>query len=121
VKRPISTLLLVALTALPGLRLAVAVQDTEAMRCAIACGHAAGQMGASCCPIGGFGETGPSFKTCSPGDSFALTSVASQPAVLAAVGRLTAAQPHRLLHPESNAAPRAATSRPLDHVPLLLG
>jgi len=120
--RPLATLLLAALAALAGLRLAVAVQDTEAMRCAIACGHAASATkGAACCPMSAAPEAGPSFKACAPGGLALLPLAAPQPAVLAAAGPLALPTPDRLFDCVPDSRLRFAPPRPLDHVPLLFG
>jgi hypothetical protein len=122
-RRSLATLLLTALAVLAGLRLAAAVQDTEAMRCAIACGHAASAMkGASCCPMADAPGAGLSFKTCSRGDGLAPISLASgQLAVLCAAARLTAPPAQRFFDPACDAKPRSSTPRAPDHVPLLFG
>lgn len=122
-RRSLATLLLAVLAALAGLRLSVAVQDAEAMRCAIACGHAASAMkGASCCPMSDTPGASPSFKTCSRGDGLASISLASgQLAVLCAAARLTAPQAQRFVDPACDAKPRSSTPRGPDHVPLLFG
>ena len=86
------------------------------MRCAIACGHAVG-TGASCCPMAG---SGPSIKTC-PGGDAVLVPVTAQPALLARVVSLTPPRAARFFETIPNPAPRPATPRALDHVPLLLG
>jgi hypothetical protein len=122
-RSPLAILLLTALAVLAGLRLAAAVQDTEAMRCAIACGHAASAMkGASCCPMAAAPGAGPSLKTCSRSDGLALIPLAlGQPALLAMASRLTLPTAHRFLDPAPDARPRSSTPLPPDHVPLLFG
>ena len=117
-QRPIAALALVVLALLTGLRLAAAVQDTEAMRCAIACGHAP-VKGAVCCPMSA--DQGPSFKTCGTGGLALLPLAAPQPAVLSAAALLTPPAPHRFLRPGTDSGPRFAPPRSLDHVPLLFG
>ncbi len=119
-QRPMAILVLAAVALLTGLRLAMEVQDTEAMRCAIACGHAASAMkGASCCPMADAPGSGLSFKTCSQGDGLALVPLATgQPALLAMASHLTAPTKHRLLDPAPTAEPLSSTPRPPDHVPL---
>ena len=121
-QRPTAILVLAAVAVLMGLRLAAAAQDTEAMRCAIACGHAASATkGAACCPMSAPGS-GPSFKTCAAGDGLALIPLApGQPALLSASNSLNARQTHRLVPPVSHRAPAFPDPRPLDHVPLLFG
>src|SRR5215831_1257933 len=57
--------------------------DWEAVRCAIACGHAvkAGATGAACCPMGT--AEGVTMTTCPPGDSpAAAPGAAGLPAIL---------------------------------------
>lgn len=122
-QRPIAAFVLAAVSLLAGLRLAVAVQDTEAMRCAIACGHTASAgKGAVCCPMSAAPGSGPSFKTCAGGDGLALIPLATgQPALIATAAPLTAPAVHRFLDAAPDAGPRFAPPRPLDHVPLLFG
>jgi hypothetical protein len=122
-RRPLATLLLTAIAVLTGMRLAVAVQDTEAMRCAIACGHAASATkGASCCPMADAPGAGPSFKTCSRGEGVALVPLASgQPALLAMAPYLTAPTGHRFPGLAVVAGPRSSMPRPPEHVPLVFG
>jgi len=118
-QRPIATFVLAAVSLLAGLRLAVAVQDSEAMRCAIACGHAASaDKGAACCPMS---AAGPSFKACAPGDAALAPLTAPQPAVLAAGAPLVAPASTRSVDLDRESRPRFAPPRPLDHVPLLFG
>ncbi len=122
-RRPLATLLLAALASLAGLRLAAAAQDSEAMRCAIVCGHSdIATTGASCCPMAEAPGADPSFKTCARSDGLALIPLApGQPALLIAVASLIAPQVHRLLDPESEVGRIGPDPRPLDHVPLLFG
>ena len=118
-QRPTATLVLAAVAVLMGLRLAAAVQDTEAMRCAIACGHAASATkGAACCPMSG---AGPSFKACAPGDLALLPVTAPQPAVIGSAAPLKAPASRRSFDPAPDSGLRFAPPRPLDHVPLLIG
>jgi len=117
-QRPIAALALAVIALLAGLRLAAAVQDTEAMRCAIACGHAP-VKGAACCPMSA--DQGPSFKTCGAGGLALLPLAAPPPAVLSAAAPLSPPAPDRLIRPASGSGPRFAPPRPLDHVPLLFG
>ena len=122
-QRPIAAFVLAAVSLLAGLRLAVAAQDTEAMRCAIACGHAASATkGAVCCPMSSAPGSGPSFKTCAGGDGLALVPLATgQPALLASAASLIAPAVHELLDASPDARVRFAPTSPLDHVPLLFG
>lgn len=117
-QRPIAALALAGIALLVGLRLAAAVQDTEAMRCAIACGHAP-VKGAACCPMSA--DQGPSFKTCGSGGLALLPLATPQPAVLSAAAPLTLPAPHRFLQLATDSALLFAPPRPLDHVPLLFG
>ena len=109
-QRPVAALVLAAVSMLAGLRLAVAAQDTEAMRCAIACGHAApAAKGAACCPMSG---SGPSFRACAGGDGLALIPLATgQPALLAATAPLTAPAIQRFLDAPPEAGPRLPPAR----------
>ena len=118
-QRPIAAFVLAAVSLLAGLRLAAAAQDSEAMRCAIACGHAASpDKGAACCPMS---AAGPSFKACAPGDAALAPLTAPQPAVLAAAAPLAAPASTRAVDLDGEFRPRFAPPRALDHVPLLLG
>jgi hypothetical protein len=104
-----------------GLRLATAAEDTEAMRCAIACGHAAGTTnGASCCPMPDAGGSGPLWKTCVPGGDAAIAPV-PMPFLIAFVGRLPVPTESRPLPDGARAAARPAFERAPEKVPLLLG
>lgn len=120
-QRPIAAFVLAAVSLLAGLRIAVAAQDTEAMRCAIACGHAAAATkGAACCPMSSAPGSGPSFKTCAGGDGLAVIPLATgQPALLAAAAPLTAPAARHILDATPDSGPRFVPPRPLDHVPLL--
>lgn len=117
-QRPIAGLALAVIALLAGLRLAAAVQDTEAMRCAIACGHAP-VKGAACCPMSA--DPGPSFKTCGSDGLALLPLAAPQPAVVSAAAPLVPPVPHRFLQRAIDSALRFAPPRSLDHVPLLFG
>lgn len=121
-RRPLAFLLLTAIAALAGLRLAAAVQDTEAMRCAIACGHAASAVkGAACCPMAGAKGGGLAFKACGRGGLALMPLAPVQPAVLASAAPLEEPRSSLYLDPASDSGARSRTPRPLDHVPLLLG
>jgi hypothetical protein len=118
-QRRIAAFVLAAVSLLAGLRLAVAAQDSEAMRCAIACGHAASpDKGAACCPMAG---AGPSFKACAQGNAALAPLAAPQPAVLAAGAPLAAPAFSLTRDLDGESRPRFAPPRPLDHVPLLFG
>ena len=118
-QRPVAAFVLVAVSMLAGLRLAVAAQDTEAMRCAIACGHAApAGKGAACCPMSG---SGPSFKACAGGGLALIPLAPGQPALIATTAPLTEPPMRRFFDALPGAGPRLPPARPLDHVPLLFG
>ena len=118
-QRPIAAFVLAAVSLLAGLRLTVAAQDSEAMRCAIACGHAASSdKGCRVLPHVG---RGPSFKACASGNAALAPLAAPQPAVLAAAAPLAAPASERASDFEAGSRPRFAPPRPLDHVPLLFG
>lgn len=105
-----------------GLRLAAAADDSAALRCAIACGHAMGAMrGAACCPMSDAPDAGPAFKSCSRGADVATAPLAFGPVLLAAIGRLPAPDGSRPLARGANAAPRSAFLRAPDKVPLRVG
>ena len=118
-QRRIAGLVLAALSLLAGLRLTVAARDSDAMRCAIACGHAASaEKGAACCPMS---AAGPSFKACASGNAALAPLAAPQPAVLAPAAPLAAPASDRTADLDGESRPRFAPPRPLDHVPLLHG
>ena len=118
-QRPIAAFVLAAVSVLAGLRLAVAAQDSEAMRCAIACGHATSpDKGAACCPMS---AAGPSLKACASGNAALAPLTAAQPAVLASAAPLAAPASDRTADLDGESRPRSAPPRPLDHVPLLFG
>ena len=118
-QRQIAAFVLAAVSLLAGLRLTVAARDSEAMRCAIACGHAAAaQKGAACCPMS---AAGPSFKACASGDAALVRVTAAQPAVLAAAAPLATPASTRASDLDVESRLRFAPPRPLDHVPLLFG
>ena len=121
-QRPTAILVLAAVAVLTGLRLAAAVQDTEAMRCAIACGHAAGMMnGAACCPMSGAPESSPVFKRCSRPAEAAIAPLAPAPALLAPGRRLPAPDRSHPFDWSASAAGRSAFLDVPDKVPLLVG
>ena len=98
-RRQSAVVLLSVLAVMAGLRLSTVVADTEAMRCAIACGHATGMMnGATCCPISKTAGAGPVIKTCSRGGDSAVAPLA----------------PGRILLPFSERLPEPDVSRPND-------
>ena len=105
-----------------GLRLAAAADDSAAMRCAIACGHAMGEMkGAACCPMSDAPDAGPVFKTCSRGTEAAIAPLASGPMLLAVIRGLPTPDAVHPLDALETLAPRAAFLRAPDKVPLLAG
>jgi hypothetical protein len=107
-----------------GLRLAApADAESEALRCAIACGHAAGAVaaGAACCPMNGAGATtAPAMASCpereTPG---AIVLLPTPLAILAAASRPLAPAGDSLLTASPLAAPRDGIARAPEHVPIL--
>jgi hypothetical protein len=92
------------------------------MRCAIACGHAAGMMnGAACCPIPTTTGTGPVFKTCSRGGDSAVAPVAPRPILFGFSERLPEPDVSRPNDSVVSATVRSAFLRAPEKVPLLLG
>lgn len=122
-RRRVATLLLSVLLAPAGLRIMAQFEDTEAMRCAIACGHTVAALpGAACCPMADAPNAGPAFKTCSPGKGSALAPPApGQPLLLAALVRLLPPDTARPNDLAATREPLSAAPRPVDHVPLVLG
>jgi hypothetical protein len=103
-----------------GLRLALSDADSEALRCAIACGHAA-KAGAACCPMAGAAPREAAMAACPSGDAQSVApSLSAQPAVPAAVHRLIAPEGGFGLAWSPQADPGDPASRTPDHVPLLL-
>jgi hypothetical protein len=117
-----SAVLLLAVHALvAALRLSSIAPDAEAMRCAIACGHAAGMMnGAACCPVSGVDAAVPVLRTCSRGND-ALAPFASGPVLLVIAERLPVPHASRPIDLEVSATVRSAFLRAPEKVPLLLG
>jgi hypothetical protein len=104
------------------LALATAADESAALRCAIACGHAMGAMnGAACCPMSDAPDAGPVLKTCSRGADAAIAPLAAGPMALAVSGRLPAPDASRSLDSFETAAPRPAFLRAPEKVPLLAG
>lgn len=121
-RRFCAALLLTVLAAAAGLRLGAAAADTEAMRCAIACGHAAAAVnGAACCPMSNAPGAGPSFKACLPERAALAPIVSGQSLLLTGIVRILRPDSSCLFDGVATAAPISASPRPVDHVPLLLG
>lgn len=108
-----------------GLRLAApADAESEALRCAIACGHAAGAVaaGAACCPMNGAGSATKSAAMAScperetPG---AIVLLPTPLAILAAASQPLAPAGDSLLSASPLAAPRDGIARAPEHVPIL--
>jgi hypothetical protein len=121
-RRQSAVLLLAVLAVVAGLRLSAVAADAEAMRCAIACGHAAGMMrGAACCPISKTAGAGPVLETCSRGGDDAVAPLASGPVLLVFAERLP--EPDLSRPNESAVGATARSAFPLvpEKVPLLLG
>jgi len=116
---------LVLLLAPLAISVATAAADSEAMRCAIACGHAATDVGAdgrpACCPMAGAKSAGAALAACPRSDPQGLAPrMALPPLVLAEAPRLEAPSPGSLPEiPRASVSP-ATFPRPIDHVPLLL-
>ncbi|HWZ86464.1 MAG TPA: hypothetical protein VN032_09705 [Thermoanaerobaculia bacterium] len=104
------------------LALATAADESAAMRCAIACGHAMGATkGAACCPMSDAPDAGPVLKTCSRGADAAIAPLSFGPVLLAVSGRLPAPDGSRPLDTMETPAPRSAFLRAAEKVPLLAG
>jgi hypothetical protein len=120
-RRHSAVLLLAVLAVVAGLRLSAIAVDAEAMRCAIACGHAAGVMkGAACCPISKTSGAGPVLERCSRGVD-GVVRLGSGPALLVLVNRLPVPRVSRPNDVEVSATARSAFLRAPEKVPLLLG
>ena len=117
----VAVLLLTVLLAPAGLRLCAAFEDTEAQRCAIACGHAAVAAGASCCPMSGAAGGDLAFQSCARGNGAGAPLTAGQAMLLISAAATPRLDADDRVH--SGASPRLhpAFSRGLDHVPLLRG
>ena len=121
-RRQSAALLLALLAVVAGLRLSVVVTDTEAMRCAIACGHALGMTkGTACCPMAETPDSGPVLRTCLRGGDSAVAPPAPKPILLSFSERLPEPDgscPHDFV---VSATVRSAFLRVPEKVPLLLG
>lgn len=105
-----------------GLRMATAARDAEALRCAIACGHAVGAVaGAACCPMSSAPGSGPTFKACSPGAEAAFAPMAPAPMLLVALGRLAPPEGSRAFDLAARPAALSADLSLPDKVPLRVG
>jgi hypothetical protein len=121
-RRQSAVLLLAVLAVAAGLRLSVVVTDTEAMRCAIACGHAFGvPKGAACCPMTETPGSGPVLKACSRGGDSAVAPLAPRPILLSFSGRVPKPDGSRPTDVAVSATVRSAFLRAPEKVPLLLG
>jgi hypothetical protein len=122
-RRRCAVLLLAILGSVACVRLSAAAIDTEAMRCAIACGHAgAVKDGAACCPMGHGADGGPAFKTCPGGEGSVLVPFfPGQTIPTASAGRIDVSSGSRPVEPLRPAGPRSAFARAPEKVPLLLG
>jgi hypothetical protein len=120
VRRLVGVLSAVILLAPAGLRLAASDADSEALRCAIACGHAA-TPGAACCPLSGAAGKDAAMAACPRSDpQSAAPTPPAQPAIAAAMHRLAAPLGGSALASLFSVTPRGPSARPPDHVPLLL-
>jgi hypothetical protein len=126
VRRLAGTLAALLLIAPAGLRVATAAADADAeaaLRCAIACGHAAkaGAAGAACCPMAGAGAAkGAAMASCPRGDSPAAAPMPSgHLAILASIPPLASPLRGSSASTLSSGTPRDALARPPDHVPIL--
>jgi hypothetical protein len=121
-RRQSAVLLLAVLAVVAGLRLSAVAVDTEAMRCAIACGHAGEMMtGAVCCPISTTPGAGPVLETCSRGGDSAVAPLAPGPILLGFSERLPEPDISRPNDSIVIGTVRSAFLRAPEKVPLLLG
>lgn len=120
VRRFAGVLAAVILLAPAGLKLAASGAGSEALRCAIACGHAA-TPGAACCPLSGAAGKGAALASCPRSDPPSVgPSLLAQPGLIATVYRLAVPERGSIFEGGSAAAPRSPSPHPPDHVPLLL-
>jgi hypothetical protein len=120
VRRRSAILLLAVLAALAGLRLSAAAADSEALRCAVACGHAA-TLGAACCPMSDAAGKEAAMAACPRSDPQSAAPTMPAPlAIPTALHRLAAPLGASALASIASVAPRSPSTRPPDHVPLLL-
>jgi hypothetical protein len=105
-----------------GLRFAIAGNDSAAMRCAIACGHAMdATKGAVCCPMGGPSENGTAWKVCPGSDPQGIAApMRAQPAVLVSGFRLLVPASGPLGERGPGFGPVSRPASPPDHVPIFL-
>jgi hypothetical protein len=121
-RRQSAVLLLAVLAVVAGLRLSAVAVDTEAMRCAIACGHSGEMMtGAACCPISKTAGAGPVLETCSRSGDSAVAPLAPGPILLGFSERLPEPDVSRPNDSIVIGTVRAAFLRAPEKVPLLLG
>lgn len=119
-RRFAGVLAVLVLLAPAGLRLAVSDAESEALRCAIACGHPA-KAGAACCPMSGLASKAAAMAACPMGDAQSVApSLPAQPARFASVYRLAPPEGSSWLSSPSPAMPGDPPVRPLDHIPLLV-
>ena len=114
-RRAAAWLLAAALAGPAVLALAVPGVDSDAVRCAIKCGHAV-RPGAVCCPTDG----GAAWKTCGPDDSVPPGFSPAAPGVLTLAHRLVPPSETSRIAPENPPRALPAFDALLDHVPLAL-
>jgi hypothetical protein len=111
---------LILLLAPVALRVIAAVEGSETLRCAIACGHAA-TPGAACCPLSRAAGKGAAVTACPRPDPQSLApGLPAQPGLVGTVYRLAAPERGSIFEADSAVAPRGPSPHPPDHVPLLL-
>jgi hypothetical protein len=113
VRRAAAWLLAAALAGPAVLALAVPGVDSDAVRCAMKCGHAV-RAGAVCCPI----DAGAAWKTCRPDDSLLSGFAPAALGVLTQTFRLAAPAGYSAFVAEWAPSPRSALEAPPDPVPL---
>jgi hypothetical protein len=115
VRRTAAWLLAAALAGPAVLALAVPGVDSDAVRCAMKCGHAV-RAGAVCCPI----DAGAAWKTCRPDDSLPPAFSPAAPGVLTLTFRLAAPAGYSAFAAECVPSALSAHEAPPDPVPLAL-
>jgi hypothetical protein len=119
-RRRAAALLLSALLAPAGLRVAAGAARSGAQYCPLKCPHdGAAMAGADCCPIGEDGGNDCSLRRCSRDQAPAVVPLGpGQPALLIPIARLTPPEGTRSIETAPRVLPRSASLRLPDHVPL---
>lgn len=114
-RRFAALVVLAAALAPAALAVAFGLSDLEAIRCAMACGHALHTAGSACCPVEGGAAA---FKTCPTDESTRPQAAGLPTGVLMSPFRLDPPEGSRRLDAVLALATPSAVTRIPDHVPL---